>query len=105
MKHNHLFQLIEPTSFVLLHLTNPPNRPTKCNQHSERKILTISTQPCSKLNPVQLDRGGVVGAVFLDLPKSSDTVNYNVFLSKLSPFNSYLTMINECTLARTKLDS
>ncbi len=34
-----------------------------------------------------LDRGGVVGAVFLDIKKAFDTINHNVLLSKLSRFN------------------
>ncbi len=35
----------------------------------------------------QIDKGGVIGAVFLDLRRAFDTVNHNVLISKLSKFN------------------
>ena len=41
-----------------------------------------------------LDKGGIVGAVFLDLKKAFDTVNHQVLLSKLSFFNFSKEAIN-----------
>ncbi len=53
-----------------------------------------------------LDKGGVVGAVFLDLRRAFDTVNHSVLLTKLSHFNlsssahfwlkSYLNSRTQC---------
>ncbi len=63
----------------------------------------------------KLDNGGVVGAVFLDLQKSYDTLNHNILLSKLSFFNfsedtikwieSYLTSRKQCTRIKTHISS
>lgn len=34
-----------------------------------------------------MDKGGTVGAVFLDLQMAFDTVNHKVLIAKLSTFN------------------
>ncbi len=62
-----------------------------------------------------LDRGGTVGAVFLDLRKAFDTVNHRVLLSKLSKYNlsmetlhwmqSYLSNRMQCVRVNNALSS
>lgn len=62
---------------------------------------------------VNLDKRGVVGAVFLDLRRASDTVNHSVLLSKLSHFGfsssvpswleAYLNSRTQCVRIRDKV--
>lgn len=46
---------------------------------------------------LKLNKGGVVGAVFLDLKKAFDSVNHKVLISKLSKFNFSPDAINWIT--------
>ena len=62
-----------------------------------------------------MEKGGTVGAVFLDLRKAFDTVNHNVLISKLSSFNfsnnalkwseSYLMNRIQCVNVRNQKSS
>ena len=78
-------------------------------QFGFRKHYSTETANCFA------DKGGVVGAVFLDLRKAFDTVNHNILLSKLSKFNlsanaltwmeSYLNQRKQCTRVCDKRSS
>lgn len=86
-------------------------------QFGFRKHHSTETANCFFVEQIKslLDKGGVVGAVFLDFKKAFDTVNHNVLLSKLSKFNlsvntmiwmeSYLNNRKQCTRVGDKCSS
>ena len=77
-------------------------------QHGFRAHHSTETASVYLIERVKslMDRGGVVGAVFLDLRKAFDTVNHNILQSKFHQFNfsqftsnwfkSYLTTQSQC---------
>ncbi len=77
-------------------------------QHGFRAHHSTETATVYFLERIKslMDRGGVVGAVFLDLRKAFDTVNHNILQSKFDQFNfsqvtsnwfnSYLTTRSQC---------
>lgn len=82
----------------------------RANHSTETATLHLIEQIKSRL-----DRGGVVGAVFLDLRKAFNTVNHDVLISKLSKFNfsskalawmsSYLSNRRQCVKVGDTLSS
>lgn len=86
-------------------------------QFGFRKNYSTEMATCYFVEKIKLklDNGSAVGAVFLDLKKAFDTVNYNVLLSKLSNLNfsdtamkwmeSYLTIRRHSTRVGNKMSS
>lgn len=86
-------------------------------QFGYRKHHSTETACCYFIEVVKakLEKGGVVGAVFLDLSKAFDTVNHSVLLRKLSNYNlslsalqwveSYLSDRVQCVRVKSKLST
>ena len=84
-------------------------------QYGFRAHHSTETACCFFLETIKasLDKGGVVGAVFLDLRKAFDTVNHSVLLTKLTQFNlssnvlswlqSYLSGRTQCVRIKDKM--
>jgi len=73
---------------LIKHLNNSPYK-LHPMQFGFRAKHSIDTANCFLLENIKLklDKGGVVGAVFLDLRKAFNTVNHNILIRKMSDFN------------------
>ena len=79
-------------------------------QFGFRTKFSTESANCYLLEKIKsyLDKGSLVGAVFLDLKRAFDTVNHNILISKLANYNfsqntlawftSYLSNRNQCVM-------
>lgn len=70
------------------HLNSSPFKPHPM-QFGFRANHSTETANCFLVENIKskLDKGGVVGAIFLDLKKAFDTVNHEILIHKMSYFN------------------
>ena len=99
---------------LIAHLNNSPFT-LHSMQFGFRAKHSTETANCFLLENVKskMDKGGAVGAVFLDLRKAFDTVNHEILITKLSKFNfspdalrwmkSYLEGRTECVRVSNEL--
>lgn len=80
---------------LLAHLNNTPYRlhPMQFGFRANHSTDTATRFFIESVKS-KIDKGGVVGAIFLDLKKAFDTINHHVLLAKLSQFNVSLHTIN-----------
>lgn len=66
-------------------------------QFGFRKHHSTETANCFLLENIKakLDKGGVVGAIYLDLKKAFDTVNHDILIAKLTKFNFSPSVITQ----------
>ena len=78
------------THLILIHThLSKGHTPLHPMQFGFRSNHSTETANCFFIENIKinLDKGGIVGAIFLDLKKVFDTVDHDVLLSKLSYFN------------------